>query len=44
MQNLRQFALDDSLMEEVDRAQALDERRAELQEQAHGLSRRALAA
>ena len=44
MENLRTFALELSLLEEVDRARALQDRQAELQEQASDLRKRALAA
>jgi len=44
MENLRTFALELSLLEEVDRARALKDRQAELQEQASDLRKRALAA
>ncbi|HEV7163516.1 MAG TPA: hypothetical protein VGN25_09695 [Solirubrobacteraceae bacterium] len=44
MENLRTFALELSLLEEVDRARALKDRQAELQEQASDLRKHALAA
>jgi hypothetical protein len=44
MENLRTFALELSLLEEVDRARALHDRQAELQEQASDLRKRALTA
>ena len=42
MQNLRKFALDLSLLEAPDRTRALEDRRAELQDEARDLRRRAL--
>jgi hypothetical protein len=44
MENLRTFALELSLLEEVDRARSLQDRQAELQEQASDLRKRALTA
>jgi hypothetical protein len=44
MENLRTFALELSLLEEVDRARAFHDRQAELQDQASDLRKRALAA
>lgn len=44
MENLRTFALELSLLEEVDRARVLQDRQAELQEQASDLRKRALTA
>ena len=44
MENLRTFALELSLLAEVDRARALQDRQAELQDQARDLRARALAA
>lgn len=44
MQNLRSFTLELGVMEQADRARALRDRRAELQEEARDLRRRSLKA